>query len=58
MVQEIKSRELSKMKATQKMIGARFGAQVDGGRWSGWMVELVFRVVIQHSVDEGWGNQG
>ena len=31
MVGEIKSRESSKMKATRKMIGARFGAQVDGG---------------------------
>ena len=51
MVREIKSRESSKMKATWKMIGARFGAQMDGGLWSGWMVELVLRVVIQHSVD-------
>ena len=32
MVREIKSSESSKMKATRKMIGAGFGAQVDGGR--------------------------
>ena len=32
MVREIKSRKSSKMKATQKMIGDGFDAQVDGGR--------------------------